>query len=461
MTIENESNVEESTVTTTTTKREETTDAPEVQTPAAKEVECPEGQKDVDGKCVPQDTAPQEAPQNVQVVKPVENTPQEKATFDAASFKTDILSSVKSTISEAISELSKKEKAEENYRIAQISPEGDSFTNDDILALTKKGWNAMEKYGFFKYEVNTGAKALGKASTKITEALSYASGQSDLDVVNGIDIIPEGLTDVNVIPFVKYKDIKNGSDAAKWLKGDTPASATITEGAATSATTHTVTPFSVTADTVKGFVQVVDYSDMEDTPADLFAYITATARARYLDDIATLVLDTAAQAATPLKWIRGDTQVVITSDDVDAIVFDHKSIAYAREQLTTRGFPVDRLVAFLHPRQYKELLTDSDLSTLVQQGDATIAKSGKIERLYGVQLVECNAVNETTTQTNTQYRGIVCVKNHSFAVGSKRKMKIEITSDADEFAKKVGFSHRTGASSYDDNSIIWISSSSD
>ena len=451
MTSNENDSVEESTV-VTTTKREETTDAPA----KAAEVECPEGQKDVDGKCVPVDAAPQEAPR----VVPTQNTEQEKA-FDADSFKSDILSSVKSTVGEAIAELGKKEKAEENYRIAQISPENGSYTQDDITALTKKGWNALEKYGFFKYEVETDAKRLQKSSANVTEALSYGSSQSALDVESSIDVVPAGLTDLNVIPFVKYKDIKNGSDTAKFLKGNIPASGTITEGGQTSATTHTITPVNVTADTVKGWAQIVDYSDMEDSPADLFAYLTATARARYLDDVATLVLDTTADAATPLKWIRGDTQAVITTDDIDAIVFDYKSIAYAREQLVGRGFASDRLVAFLHPRQYRELVTDSDLSTLVQQGDATIAKSGKIERLFGVQIVETNAIAEETAQTNTHYRAIVCVKGHSFAVGSKRKMKIEITSDADEFAKKVGFSHRTGCSTYDANSIIKISTSSD
>jgi len=457
MTIKDESNVEESTVTTTTTKREETTDAPAVQPVAAKEVECPEGQKDVDGKCVPQDAAPQEAPLNVQVVKPVENNQTENTPFDANAFKADILASVKSSVGEAIGSMSQQKKAEENFRIAQISPENGSFTASDISALTKQGWNAMEKYGFFKYEVDTGAKTLQKASTRITEALSYGSSQSDLDMVSGVDVIPAGLTDLNVIPFCRYKDIKNGSDTAKFLKGDTPASATITEGGATSATTHTITPLSITADTVKGFAQIVDYSDMEDTPADLFAYITATARARYLEDIATLVLDTAAEAATPLFWMRGDTGAVITSDDIASNAFDYKSLAVAREKLVTQGHSADKLVCFLHPKQYRELVTDSDISTLVQQGDATIAKSGKLERMFGIELIETTAVHEEVAQTSGAYRAIVCVKGYSFAIASKRKMKIEITSDADEFAKKVGFSHRTGAASYDDNSIVRIS----
>ena len=276
-----------------------------------------------------------------------------------------------------------------------------------------------------------------------------------------MSIAPAGETGLNILPFVQYKDISVGNDTAKWLKGDTPASASMTEGSAVSPTTHTITAVTVTADTVTGWTQSVKYADIEDTPADLMAYLTQAAKRRYLDDIATGVLDTTADAATPLKWIRGDTQAVITTDDIDAIVFDYKSIAYARQELVNRGFSADQLVAFLHPRQYRELVTDSDISELVQIGDASIGKSGKVEKLFGVQLVETNAIAEMTAQTNTHYRAIVCVKNYTFCVGSKRKMKVEISSDADEFAKKVGFSHRTGYATFDANSIIKISTSSD
>lgn len=453
MTLEKDS-VEESTVTTTTVKKEE--DTPVVQPEAkATEVECPAGQKDNgNGQCVPE-VAPQECGCNNENKElPKE---EEKATFDVDSFKNEMASLVKSTVESAVTELAKVPKAEENYRIAQISPENGSFTNDDLLKIAREGINNLNKSGYFSFEV-----AMDVAQLKnVTEAVSFSGGQSGIDVINGVSIAPAGETGLNILPFVQYKDISVGNDTAKWLKGDTPASASMTEGSAVSPTTHTITAVTVTADTVTGWTQSVKYADIEDTPADLMAYLTQAAKRRYLDDIATGVLDTTADAATPLKWIRGDTQAVITTDDIDAIVFDYKSIAYARQELVNRGFSADQLVAFLHPRQYRELVTDSDISELVQIGDANIGKSGKVEKLFGVQLVETNAIAEQTAQTNTHYRAIVCVKNYSFCVGSKRKMKVEISSDADEFAKKVGFSHRTGYATFDANSIIKISTSSD
>lgn len=458
MTLEQKKDVvEESTTTTTTVKKEE--DTPVVQPEAkATEVECPAGQKDDgNGKCIPEATPQECGCKNENKELPKE----EKATFDADSFKNEMASLVKSTVETAVTELAKVQKTEENYRIAQISPENGSFTNDDLHKLAREGLNALNRSGYFSFEVSQDVASLRTASSNVTEAFSFASGQSGIDVMQGVDIAPAGETGLNILPFVRFKEISAGNDTAKWLKGDTPASASITEGSAVSATTHTVTPVTVTADTVTGWTQSVKYADIEDTPADLFAYLTQSAKVRYLDDIATGVLDTTASAATPLKWIRGDTQVVVTDDDIDAVVFDYKSIAYAREQLVDRGFSADQLVAFLHPRQYRELVTDSDISELVQIGDASIGKSGKIERLFGVQLVETNAVKNETAQTNTHYQAVVCVKNYTFCVGSKRKMKVEISSDADEFAKKVGFSHRTGYATYDANSIVRISSSSD
>lgn len=450
MTLEQtKDSVEESTVTTTTVKKEE--DTP-VEAPKAQEVECPAGQKDDgNGKCVPE-VAPQECGCNKE-----ENKEEESTKFDADSFKKEMASLVKSTVETAVTELAKVPKAEENYRIAQIAPENGSFTNDDLTKLAREGLNALNKSGYFTFEVAMDVAQL----RSVSEAFSFASGQSGIDVINGVSIAPAGETGLNILPFVQYKDITAGNDTAKWLKGDTPASASMTEGSAVSATTHTVTPVTVTADTVTGWTQTVKYADIEDTPADLMAYLSQTAKRRYLDDIATGVLDTTASAATPLKWIRGDTQVVVTDDDIDAVVFDYKSIAYAREQLVDRGFSADQLVAFLHPRQYRELVTDSDISELVQIGDANIGKSGKVEKLFGIQLVETNAIKNETAQTNTAYQAIVCVKNYTFCVGSKRKMKVEISSDADEFAKKVGFSHRTGYATFDANSIVRISSSSD
>ena len=169
MTLEQKDSVEESTVTTTTVKKEE--DTP-VQTPApeakATEVECPAGQKDDgNGKCVPE-VAPQECGcKNENKELPKE---EEKATFDVDSFKNEMASLVKSTVESAVTELAKVPKAEENYRIAQISPENGSFTNDDLLKIAREGINNLNKSGYFSFEV-----AMDVAQLKnVTEAVSFS-----------------------------------------------------------------------------------------------------------------------------------------------------------------------------------------------------------------------------------------------------------------------------------------------
>ena len=162
---------------------------------------------------------------------------------------------------------------------------------------------------------------------------------------------------------------------------------------------------------------------------------------------------------TPGLWIRADTGATITSSNVASVAFDETGIAYAREYLENQGYLRGGVkpVAFLHPKQWRELITSTNVTSLATRSVPDIWLKAQLEELMGVQIVVTNAV-EAKSQTNDAYNAIVCVPKHSYGIGIKRDVTVKMHEIPEDNQVRVNTTWRTKAGVIDSASIVRVSS---
>lgn len=296
---------------------------------------------------------------------------------------------------------------------------------------------------------------------KIKEALGYTGTQTNFDVDNDVAMEPGGISFVPVTQYAKYKEIEKGSAAARFFKADLPATLSQTPGTAATVGTMDIESIAVTPSTITGVHLKIDTDDIEDNPYDTVGVVVKHSVANFDDFIATDMLDTvsAEGTLTPLGWIRGDTGATVTTSDTASVTMDPTGIAEGVQRLENQGLLRGgaKPVCFLHPKQFRELVEDSELSNYVQFAKPEITQNYQMAELYGCTLVRTNAVQKQTAQTNQAYNAIMCVPQHSYGVGSKRSVTVKFHeySESNQIYATCNWRIKSGV--IDANSIIRIS----
>ena len=368
-----------------------------------------------------------------------------------------------------IAELDAAIKAQEanKYSVTRVSTApGHAFERKDIEYIAREGLASLKKYGHYSFEIDLDPRWVKETLNRnkvnsVQEAISF-SGTQDLTMAADTEVfvLPGGKYLKSIRDLVKFKEIPKGYDTAKWYKGDIPNNGTITEGTDTSAGTHTITTVTLSADTVTGVAQAIKGADIEDFPGEMFDYLAQTARAEVLESESTLVFTTAAAAATPGLWLNANSGATITHTDIASMTQSPTSIAVGLQHLETQGYDTSfgNVYYCLHPKALRELRTSTLLTTLVQQGDANITKTGRLTHLYGVELIPTTALDTDDNTTNDVYNNVMGIKGHTFALASKRELTIDLQKLPKQSAYDWTWTQRKNATTFDATSFVRISS---
>ena len=411
----------------------------------------PDMKMDGDGKCIPSANDGAGASDGPTIEAKVWAPNQ-----DELNKKLDRVTSTLETLSTKVDDVTKVDetKAREQfnsnlYSVTKLSPSSSNgFAKDDINYITHEGRSQLKKFGSYSFDVDLSQEWVSEAlrsRNRVSEAISFSGDPSNkVNVSNEIYVLPGGKYLKSIRDLVRFSEIPDGVDQIKLPKGNIPDSQTITEGSANAAGTHTADTVTLDADVVTGVPQTITKSQVEDVNFSIFDYTAQTARGEVLDSEATLTFDTAAAAATPGSTIGG------------AGAFDVDYLLQALEYYEDQGYPTEfgDLYCMLHPEQMREVRASTDITRFVQQGDATQTRTGKITHLYGIELIPSNAVNTAASLHNA----VVGVKGHTFWLGSKRDLTIDMHKVPNQSAFDWMWTQRKGAKVFDEASYVRIQS---
>ena len=395
----------------------------------------------------------------------------------SASDKTDSIGQTNTSIAteKKLASIEKTLKAlSEKKPTAQVGLDDGTYTWKQVAENMAP---SLRKFGKFEFDINL--ESLRSVNTKQTkdrsgaitesfrasplqlqEAVAISGTHATQDLDTDVALVPGGLSFRPVFEFAKVKRIEAGMDRARFFKTTIPANGSQTVGSTPSQGTQTFTAIEVTPSTITGVYLVGDFDEIENSPFDLLQAIVEGSAASYEDFVATDMLTTksAEAALTAGLWIRGDTGATITSSNVASMVFDETAIAVAREYLENQGYLRGGIkpVAFLHPQQWRQLITSTNVTSLATRSAPDIWLKAELEQFMGVQLVVSNAVEEKS-QTNNAYNAIVCVPKHSYGIGIKRDVTVKMHEVGEDNQVRVNTTWRTNTGVIDATSIVRVS----
>jgi len=306
-------------------------------------------------------------------------------------------------------------------------------------------------------------EAYKRPNKLIKEAVSITNTHATQDLDTDVAIVPGGISFIPIFQFAKVKEPPQGMDRARFFKSTIPANGTQTVGSTPSEATQTLTAIEVTPSTITGVYLVGDYDELENSPFDLLQAIVEGSAASYDDFVATDMLDTvsAEGTLTPGLWINAASGATITTSDTASIVFDETAILFGREYLENQGYLRGGVkpVAVLHPRQWRELISSTNVTSLATRSVPDIYLKANLEELFGVQLVVSNAVENKTDQTNNIYNGLMFVPKHSYGIAVKRDVTVKFHDIGEDNQIRVNTTWRTKSGVIDASSIVRMSSS--
>jgi len=323
----------------------------------------------------------------------------------------------------------------------------------------KAGYGVQECYRGVPISIQ---EAYAKPNKLIKEAVAITNTHATQDLDTDVAIVPGGISFIPVFQFAKVKQVQQGFDRARFFTTSLPANGSQTVGSTPSEATQTITAWEVTPSTITGVYLVGDYDEIENSPFDLLQSIVEASAASYDDFVATDMLDTVSQesALTPGLWINAQTGATITSSDVASVEFDETGILWGREYLANQGYLRGgiRPVAVLHPRQFRELLESTNVTSLATRSVPDIYLKATLEELFGVQIVESNAVENQTAQTNNAYNALMFVPKHSYGIAVKRDVTIKFHDIGEDNQIRVNTTWRTKSGVLDATSIVRMTS---
>ena len=435
------------------------------------EQECPPGQKWDGEKCVPMESESEDVPAQTKDVTVNVNVPKQESKED----KVDVQKIVSEAKESFMEEIRKDWTPKSAAVVTEKKVEEAKWVTEDktIIDDAKKTFEKVLNEGHARIVLNKDDWIKSKTQTSVTEAIS-ASGVSGVSRSTDIVIVPGQNTFKPVRQFGQFETIPKGENTHRFFKTDVPAFGALTESTSTpfTATTHTLTPINVTCN-VRGWLQQVLKSEIEDYPEQLMSTIQETARMGAIKDESNLILTTlggtaedfnngttALTANFPAHISGSDGSFVDNGTTEDAVgEFDEDGIDFARQYLEQRGTDVinERIIAFLHPRAYRTLIKSTGLTSFTQEGDAKITATGKSERYLGVEII---VTNELDTQNNS-YRNVVLVAGRAFGLASQRDMEIEMDKEINGQYVNIVTNHRIGVTSIDQTAYCIVSSKAD
>lgn len=346
------------------------------------------------------------------------------------------------------------------YRVAKISPEAGQFKNEDLKKISEEMLGSIKKYGSYSWNIDLDPE-IALNTAKVQEAITFSTSQSNV-VSDGspVYLLPGGKHIKSIRNLVAFSEIPAGADTINKAKGNIPNNQSITEQSSITYNGHTITTIQLTADTVTGNGEAIKMADVEDSPFEIMSYLTQAARAEVLEAEATLAFTTAAAAATPNLWINANSGATITHTDIASMTMEPVSLLVALQDLETSGYYPEFGEAYcaLHPKAMRELRGSTNLTTLVQQGDANITKTGRLTHLYGIELYPTTAVDTDNNTTSDVYNNVVGLKGSTFWLASKREIELTMLKKANPLGVDFTWSQRKNATCFDPASFIRISS---
>ena len=324
---------------------------------------------------------------------------------------------------------------------------------------------ADPKYGVQECYRNTPLgirEAYTRPNKTIQEAVTITGTHATQDLDTDVAIVPGGISFIPVFQFAKVKQIPQGMDRARFFKTTLPASGSQSVGTTPGEATQTLTSIEVTPSTITGIFLAGDYDEIENSPFDLLQAIVEASAASYDDFVATDMLDTESDEAslTPGLWIRADDGATITSSDIASVTYDETGVAFAREYLEDQGYLRGGVkpVLVLHPRQWRELITSTNVTSLATRSVPDIWLKAQLEEFMGVQLVVSNAIQNQTAQTANAFNSLMFIPKHSYGIGVKRDVTVKFHDIGEDNQVRVNTTWRTKTGVLDATSIVRISS---
>lgn len=301
----------------------------------------------------------------------------------------------------------------------------------------------------------------GYSSKTLKEAVVISGTHATQDLDTDVAIVPGGISFVPVFQFAKTKEIEAGSDRARFFKATIPGNQSQTVGTTATEATQTISAIEVTPSTITGTYLVGDFDEIENSPFDLLQVIVEGSAANYEDFVATDMLTTvsAEGTLTPGLWIRGDTGATITTSDNASVVMDETGVAFGREYLENQGYLRGGVkpVLFLHPKQWRQLITSTNVTSLATRSVPDIWLKAQLEQLFGVQLVVTNAVEAVNNTTIDAFNAYMCIPKHSYGIGIKRDVTVKMHEIPEDNEVRVNTTWRTKSGIIDATSIVRIS----
>jgi hypothetical protein len=239
--------------------------------------------------------------------------------------------------------------------------------------------------------------------------------------------LPGGRIKVPVRQFCDYVAL-SGEDRAHWYTIGGVDFGAGTEGSDpfVAASSQTITQKTATP-AVRGAFQKVKYTQIEDQPFDLVGTINMAFALAAIDDEATDLLSTVYGAVTPTNWVNGETGAVITADDISGTTLTRDGVLAAKTLIMAQGYDTSpgNLVLFVNPKQYQELLLDTNITTFTQYARPEVTALGALEQLYGVDIVISDHIQTVDRTTNDSARAVMAVKGQAFGMASARDLQME------------------------------------
>ncbi|MGI0024208.1 MAG: hypothetical protein ACREA4_03555 [Nitrososphaera sp.] len=277
-----------------------------------------------------------------------------------------------------------------------------------------------------EYLARWGYKVSSGASKTKTEAVTVTAGDMGQVFSKSVLVLPGGRLKTPVRQYCNFEEIANGADRVHFYTIGAFDFGAITEGTEPTNVSQTVAKVTATP-SVRGGVQRVGYSQVENAPFGLVNAINEAMMMASIDDEAMDLLTTVYDAVSPTNWVRADTGAAIASDDIANLTFKREGLLAAKRLIAQRGYDVSpgNLVLFVHPKGFQELMLDTNLNNYYQYARPDITSIGVLEQLYGVDIVIADQVKAQDNTTNDTYRNVMAVKNVAFGMGAARNLSME------------------------------------
>ena len=419
---------------------------------------CPEGQKRVDGECVPADNTESAKPCGCESKGKTEmDHDDDDKDKDESKGKSEMddddddkdktgestghgmpnMDEIKDKVEAQAAKLAEYEKklnARKEYKIARVTSERDGkIVEEDMATLATIGWEKLRAESNFNFLVDMGTpwtdvyakpwnykareayfRSAGLpapgAGGKVGEAINFigADKGNQLSLGMNIRIRPNGKYAKSIRDLVMVREFPSLGAGVNTIKEpiSVPFDSQVeTEGpaAVNAYATTDVHYVSLEANEVRGTPQFVNYSMLEDTPQQIFAMFTEASRIEALNQEAEIFIKATNDVATTGfnslgRWISGDGAPITDDDDSDLGTITAQTIADVKEYYQREGYDTDfgSIKMAVSPEQFNALYNDPELDRYINQGAPDVRRTGDLVFVNGIEIIVMNAIRTMT-----------------------------------------------------------------